>query len=221
MMISFDFLSKPLELNDDKINVLCIENRHKFRNIFLSFYDGTFEDNGVCVSENYSPIKGKNITEVIYNYFSLDLSNSSVKKIFEQLSLFCHNEMSEETSNLHKTIIEFMDKLCSNFDYDFDYSDELDMTAFLKSQSLHLNLNNHDAITNLLDYILLVNKYCSKKLFILFYPHAYFTSVELDKLYEDVLKRNIKILVIEGTKYFHNSKNEKYIIFDEDMCEIC
>ena len=155
-MISFDFLSEPIDMDIDKINVLCIENKNIYRKIFMSFYNGTFEDDGICISKNFTPIKFKNDMEIIYDYFSFSLSTSSLKKIYDDMSYFCETEMSVETNELERIVINFMEKLCQSYDYDFVFNDELNLTNFFKSQDLKINFNSEEFVENLLDYVLLL-----------------------------------------------------------------
>ena len=47
MMVNFEFLSEPLQLVDEAVNVLCVENQKFFRGIFNAFVNGETEENRI------------------------------------------------------------------------------------------------------------------------------------------------------------------------------
>lgn len=220
MMLTFDFLSSPIEISSNNINILCIENRPIFSKVVEAFRNGTEEESNIVLSQNYNPIKFKDNIVFIYDYFDLSLPSSLNKKIYESLSQFCTNEMPTESALLKQNILNFLDRLNYEFDFDFSYNLDLNFPDFFKSQNFKPTFEKESLIENLFDYILTIQKYQKIKGFILLNPSLYFDENQLNQFYGEILKRQISLLIIESTNSKNNFINSKTTILDEDLCEI-
>ena len=219
-MVSFDFLTKPICLSKDKINVLYIENQQMFRNTIRNFYDGVVDENNIIFSEDYSPVKYKNNVCFISDIFSVDFSSSFLKRVYEDLSGYANTYLQESTVSIKANIIDFLEKLSQNYDLDFDFKDDVDITDLLKIQSFKPILNNGNLLSRLLDYIIMMRRYSSITCFVILNLHTYFSLTELELFYKELAYQSIEILVIENKKVFDSLQNEITYIVDEDMCEI-
>ena len=219
-MVSFDFLTKPICLSKDKINVLYIENQQVFRNTIRKFYDGVVDENNIIFSENYNPVRFKNNVCFIPDIFCVDYSSSFLKRVYEDLSDYANTYLQESTVSIKANIIDFLEKLSQNYDLDFDFKDEVDITDLLKIQSFKPNLNNDNLLSRLLDYIIMMRRYSSITCFVILNLHTYFSLTELELFYKELAYQSIEILVIENKKVFNSLQNEITYIVDEDMCEI-
>ena len=220
MMVNFEFLSEPLQLVDEAVNVLCVENQKLFRGIFNAFVNGETEENRIIFSENFEPVKTKGNVCVIDDFFRLTYSNTIIKKLYEQIEKYCNYELQKETNQLKIHIVNYFEQLISAFDYDFEFNYDLSITELLKAVSLKPNTDKSEVIGVLLDYILLVNKYAPPKCFVLLNLHLYFDEEELDLFFKDIINNHIKLLLVENKKAFKTNKCEKVVIYDNDFCEI-
>lgn len=219
-MVSFDFLSNPICLSNDKISVLYIENQRLFRNTVRSFYDASFDENNIVFSENYNPVKFKNNVCFISDIFSIDFSSSFLKKVYEDLADYSNTYLRESTISINAGIMDFLERLSQNYDFDFEFKDNVDVIDLLKMQSFKPNLNNDNLLSRLVDYIVMTRKYSSVNCFVILNLHSYFSLTELELLYRELSYQNIEILLIENRKTFDSIQNEKAYIVDDDMCEI-
>lgn len=220
MMVSFDFLTKPICLSNHKINVLYIENQQLFRNTVSCFYTGSFDENNIVFSENYTPVKFKNNICFISDIFSIDFSASFLKKVYEDLSDYANTYLQESTVSIKADIINYLEKLSQNYDYDFDFNDNLEISDLLKMQGFKPNMNSNNLMSRLLDYIIMTRRYSPVKCFVILNLHSYFSPTELELFYRELTYQSIEILVIENKKVFDSIQNEITYIVDEDMCEI-
>lgn len=220
MMVNFDFLSEPIVLKEDTVQVICIENQKLFRKIYTSFINGELEENKIVFSNDYIPFKFKDNVCVINNYFSLSYSTAIMKKIYKQIESFCIIEQAKETFELKTHIINYMDSIANAFDYDFDFNYDINLTELFKTVNLTPATDKTEALNCLLDYILIINKYATPKCFVLMNLHLYFTAEEIELFYRDIIDRHIYLLVIENISAFEKNSNENIIIFDTDFCEI-
>lgn len=219
-MVSLDFLSNPICLSNDKISVLYIENQRLFRNTVRSFYEDTFDENNIVFSENYNPVKFKNNVCFISDIFSIDFSSSFLKKVYDDLADYSNTYLQESTISINAGIMDFLERLSENYDFDFEFKDNVDVIDLLKMQNFKPNLNNDNLLSRLVDYIVMTRKYSSVNCFVILNLHSYFSLTELELLYRELLYQNIEILLIENRKTFDSIQNEKAYIVDDDMCEI-
>ena len=219
-MVIFTFLSNPICFNEDKIQVLCLENQKLFREMFGAFVSGETEENNIVFSEDFIPFKFKGNVCVIDDFFRLSYSSAIIKKLYEQVEIYCNNELSPETHNLKTHLVNYMETVIKSYDYDFEFNYDITLSEIFKAINLVPVTDKNEMLNSLVDYILIVNKYVSPKCFVIFNLHLYFTKSEIDLFYKDILDRHVALLVIENTQYFQKSKFENLIIFDTDFCEI-
>lgn len=219
MMVSFDFLSFPIDLSYNKISVLYIENHQLFRNTLRSFYDGDYFENGIVFSENYEPIKSKGDICFIPDLFNLNFSGIFIKKLYEDLSVYSNTYFSDRIAQIKSSTVCFLEALSQSYEFDFSFKDEIDITDILKMQNFKPSVDG-DLLEKLIDYITVVKKYSTVKCFILTNIHNYFSGLELEQFYKELIYKNITVLLIENQKYFETFQYEKTIIVDEDLCEI-
>ncbi len=219
MRVSFDFLSTPIEIKSNSINVLVIENKALFRKVLTSFINGSPEEDNIVFSYNYEPFKFKGNVFVIDNYFSFDFSAAFIKKLYEDISRFCVDYMYDFTVRMKGNINDYFDTIIQNYDFDFSCKSEIELTDLFKIMNLKPDLMKESAAETLIDFMLLIQKYTPQKCFVLFNLHLFFNTIELELLYEQILKSNINVLLLEGVAH-NRIVNENITIIDEDICEI-
>lgn len=220
MMISFENLTKPIDFNDNNINVLCIENKKLYRNVVNSFYNENPEEQNIFFSEDYNPFKFRGNICFVNDFYNLSISSSVIKKLYDEIAVFCNNELQEETTNIKSQIIKLIDLVIKNFDYDFNYNLDVNLQDLFKIQNVKPAISNVSLLSSLLDYILVINKYIAPKCFLLLNLHLYFNELELSDFYKELTYNNINIFVVENNKNFETNIFEKVTIIDNDLCEI-
>lgn len=220
MMLYFDFLNKPVELQNGKISVLIIENKNCFRKAVQALMNGTAGEGSVVLSEKNQPIEYKTNAKLIENYFALECSSQQIKSIYTDMANYCSEEMREETMQLSQKICDYLERLNEAYDFDFRYDLELNLPELFKIKKLKPDRSCQSLVEALLDYMLLLQKYSSIKCFILLNLHSFFSTDELTALYKELLQRNMAVLVLESNAHYEACTQENRIIIDEDLCEI-
>ena len=219
MRLSFEILFEPVKLTEDKISVLKIENKSFFRQIISALLNGNPEEHGIIFSLNFEPLKFKGNISVITDYYNLTVSSSLIRKIYDAMECFCVNEMPEETAKLKMEILKFTELLTASYDYDFSDKDDVCLTDLFKMQNIKPNINNSELLEDILEYILLIQKYMPQKLFIFVNLHSYFSEDELNIFFYEMIIRKIRILDIESSD-FDRTNPEELTIIDKDLCVI-
>lgn len=143
-----------------------------------------------------------------------------MKKLYEQIEKYCNNELQNETIRLKAHMVNFTEMITKNFDYDFEFDYEVNLTEVFKLMNLKPVSDKYEVLHTLIDYILILNKYAPPKCFVLINLHLYFTEDELESFYTDAINNHIRLLVVENKMFFGKNKYENMIIYDSDFCEI-
>lgn len=219
MMVAFDFLSEPINISHSRISVLCIENKALFRKIINSLYHDTTGENKIIFSDDFVPVDFKFVC-FISDYFKLDVTSSFTKKMYDDISLFCHNEFQNDVARLYSEIENLFGKIIDEYDYDFSFCDDYSLPMLFKALDLKPDFESNFLLENLIQYILIIHKYSKIKCFVLANLHQYFTEDELKEFYKELYYNKISAFVIENSKQFITAECEDVVIVDSDLCEI-
>ncbi|MBQ3087843.1 MAG: type II-A CRISPR-associated protein Csn2 [Clostridia bacterium] len=220
MNVSFSFLSAPLNLNPNNPCILCIENRVLLRDVITAFFNERTLEEGICFWQDETELKFKGNICFVGNIFELKTPASVLKKMHENLARFCNSEMLNETLNLKTVILNYLDILVRNYDYDFEYSVDVSPIDLFKMQDLRPLLTNEDFPQSLLSYLLFLRQYAGIKCFVIAHLHSYFTSEELERFYKEIAYRDICLFLLESEQNFEPLPCERVSIVDSDLCEI-
>lgn len=220
MRIAFDFLKEPIRFSDSEINVLCIENKVLFRRVINAFIENSLQEANIVFSKEFKPIDFKKNACVIYDYFHFDFSSSFIKKIYDDISDFCNNELQDDVALFRTYFESLFDKIINEYDYDFQYNYDLSLQLFFKACELKPANKTNSLLENLTQYILLLKKYVKINYFVLVNLHLYFSSDEIMEFYKTLYYNHIYTLVLENEFNFSKLNNEKITIVDNDLCEI-
>lgn len=197
------------ELTKQKIKVIFCDEKQNPSSELVSYYG--------CHDRS---LKFKNKVCFISNFFDLSFSIPTLKKLYEDLSSYSNNFLQDYVVTLKKDILDFLEKLSTEYDFDFSFDDDTDLVDILKAHNFKPNVDSDDLLTGLLDFIVLTNKYCSFEAYVLLNFHCYFDEEEIEKIYDALKYQGIKILIIESQNSFHSLPQENLYILDKDMCEI-
>ena len=219
-MVSFSFLSEPIRLEENRVQVLCLENAKLYRDVLSAFaYDAT-EENKIVFSENFVPFKAKGNVCVIDNILRLTYPGTVTKKIYEQMENYCYSQLPEKTFQFRSHLVDFAETIVNAFDYDFDFCYDIKLGDIFKLLCIKPVEDNLNLLNELIDYISIISKYSSHKCFVLFNLHLFFDSSELELFYRDIVNNHIRLLVIENKACFEKNVYENLVVLDNDFCEI-
>ena len=213
----FEFFSKPVTFASG-VPVVCIEHKSTFAETVGFFENGESTLKAPVFSKNYEPIENKKIL-FISNFFGLSFSAAFYKKMYSDMQKMCFECFLEEVTALNSQTVSLLEKITEKYDFDFTFDDTLDVTSVFKAQSLKADFESNNKLEQLLNYIILTQKYAPVNCFVLLNMHLFFTEEELALFYEEMQNRNIHILLIEAV-CFKKIANEKYYILDKEYCEI-
>lgn len=220
MMFACDYLSEPLDLSEKYIHVLSIENKAVFRKFIKAMLCGEPQEDHFIFSEAYEPVPFKKTILFLHDCYNLSFPSALIKRIYNDLTVFCHDEMPEQTLALKRAISEFMDRINEEFDFDFTFREEVIVQDIFKMQNLRPDTNSESVLESLYAYMVLIQKYAPVKCFVISGLHQNFSSFELETFYKELIAGKIRLLDVESTTDFIPASSEKLTVIDEDLCEI-
>ena len=212
-------MSEPIGLVKEKINTVCIENPHKFRDIVLDFIEE--EENGDFVfSYKFEPFDIKGNICFVKDYYDLQITPSMMKKIYNHMEKLCAEDRPSVVTDLKQHIISFLFEVLQLCDFEFDFKDDVSLSDVFKMQSVRPKSDNDDMVSSLLNFITVVNRFSRPKCFVLLNPHMYFTDSEIEVLFNSLKYQDSYFVFLENTFSFEKLQSEKITIIDKDLCEI-
>ena len=106
-------------------------------------------------------------------------------------------------------------------EYSFGYhiNTETDFSALAKAMGLQIETQYETDLERLLQYCIMIKELTKIKLFIFWNLRNYFTQNELELFYEEIRRRDWKVLLMEN-HLEQMIDGEKWYIIDKDNCEI-
>ncbi len=209
------------ELGREGCANIIIENQHLLYEIVL---DISFQTEGMdgkaILSDNNKMSSFDKKCELISQFAPFDINRKNlltkissvmVKKTAEEKFFM---RTSEILADLERYLMEISFDMAGNFEFTKISADSL-----VKASGLQIE-NNYDLLgEKLLDYFELVREYDSEKLFVLVNLRSFMSDEETEKFMEDVLRRNMQILMIEAAERKILQFEKRYIV-DNDLCVI-
>lgn len=210
-----------LNLSEEKINVVCIENRKAFSESLLNIWN---QQNGMqgtwILSEAEKELNISKKLLCIINPFAINCNDRRLQKVlYQELENDIQNQYLQELTLLNGKIVELLDEVICNQSYALEMEDQCGIQDILKLYNVKFCEDFDSLATALIDYIKLMHQVLHIEVFVFANLKAYLTKEELNLFYESVLYKKVYILLIENV---YETKNffEKVMIFDKDMCII-
>lgn len=212
-----------IELSETKVTNIIIESPDVFESMLNELYNQTLGNEGKWVlSNNSTPIEIKKYSEIILNPFNLDINNKRLlAKLYENIkNNATKTDLYIKWIELYPKVSEVLDELIEDFDYNFEYDDEIEIKELLKLVNLRLNIETSDSLEKMIDYMNLHNSILETKLFILVNIHSFYTQDKLKYLYEQAFYKKYYLLLLECKAADTVEILEKRYIIDKDGCVI-
>lgn len=215
--LAFGEYRKDFELFDDKINVLAIENKPLFRKVLFSFYLQT-SDELMTFSKNFEPFEfekgGIFVPDPINPEPDLKKLISSINRKAEKLA---NEQLFALLQKVKESLFLFGDGISERLDYNFSYCEDISASALIKLLGFKVNTEDLSEAERILKYLELMNEYCKAKLFVFFGLGSSFSNEELSCLFDSIVMKHFRVLLIEPQAFSLGKKTSVHII-DKDLC---
>lgn len=225
MRLVHPIFSEPLVFEENKVNVLIIENG-AFMAKFLCELLGQHKnkEGDFVLSKDFEPIAISKHLEIITDIFSLNLNSRPIMtKLLDELQKKAMNEdFYLKTQAFKQFLGQYIHELLLESDYSLTFEEDINIQNILKSCDVEIeqNLNTE---CKLLDIILEYCDICTKllKISCLVFVNlkSFLSNKELALFYEEIQYKKYAILLIENHQE-ERVELEKIRIIDKDLCEI-
>lgn len=210
-----------IHMSEDYINVLSVENQEALAyivdNLELQFNGKSGE---LIFSKNNEVIDIPKSATFIDNIWKIDFEDKKIfNRIYKDMSEIAMSEYYSETNEVTSHISSFIECINSCLTYDITYDEEADLADLFKAMNVKLNYEYDDIVSRVIEYLRVMRLICGIDFFIFLNIKYFFSTTQLEMLYEFCMYEKVKILIVEGMAS-DTIKNEKSVVLDKDLCII-
>lgn len=223
MMLIHYLINKAIILdNENKVNVLVIENQNFFTEVLTDLSNQIFKMKGKFVlSINNVPVEIYKNMELITEFIPFDINKKSlVNRLLKRADMIAQNEeFILRTKELYTYINAYALALAEEINYDIDFLHAFDVSAILKAIEFRFSNDYITIAQKIFEYMLRAREFEGDKCFVLVNIRNYINDDEIDDFYKTILYNKLKVLVVSANDYPYSQFEEK-IIIDKDLCEV-
>ena len=212
--VHIESLNKTI-LFDTSIKCLKFNNQLNYKEISLNLV------NEIIFSINDSTVDLEKYGLIIYNPFQISLNDKKIIiAMYKELEKNCHNENNIALiQQIESKSFELFNNLLLDFDYTFEYNEEIDLIKLFSSFNLKFPEVEYSNYVELLtNYIKLNSTFNKSKIVVSFGTLSLLSKEELILFEKELAYNDIAMLDISyvGDRIIEN----KDLVIDEDWCII-
>lgn len=222
MKLTHPLLEQRIEFEDNKVNLMVVENPILFRNLIKEIslqIEG--EPGQFILSDSKREYSMKKKMTILFSPFELDVNNSKIMtKTVNCLKEAAQDmEMILEKQQISREISAYLLKLRDLCDLNLCFSEEAELGYLIKSMGPYYSNNQTELIEVILSYTDLYASLFANEIFVLVNFKSYLDQTEVIELYKEAAYKKINLLLLENKEYPHLD-GETQILIDQDLCEI-
>ena len=223
--LRFNNLDNLILFDERYVNVIEISDKKLFKKItyILNKYSKSIEQgNDLILFENENRIEISKNLLVVNDFYNIDINSKKfLKLLYNDIEMQYNYEYGEENILINsEEIFRNLKDIFYNYDFEFEYKQELKVSDILKCIGIKLNDYYYDnPFDNLLFLFELINLFKVYKVVALINAKIFFTEEELIEIYKGALQRNINILLLEYGEESELLKYENKLYVDCDFDE--
>lgn len=221
MKLVCPYFSTHIDIGEGELFSLVIENQSLFRTVIEDIHcqaDGGA--GGFVLSQDSTPISFCKYADVIEDFAPFDINRKSLlaKIVTEMEKNALDGERYLQTANLLADVEKYMSEISFDFPFDVECG-KLGIGSLIKALYVRVACDYQNPVEALIAYMTAILDFDKKKLFVTVNMRSYFDDEEIKVFFEEVRRRQIQVLMIDGCQ--HGVINGvKSLIIDSDLCEI-
>lgn len=222
MKLAHEILTRPIVFDNQKIQVLVIENKSYYYRFLVELMGQVKGDLGrFILSKDNTPVEISKNLALVTDPLTMDINS---RKLINILNTLLEKEaMSDrffiDSNALVSEISKFGDLLLTSLPFPVARNEDYNIKALIKSLEFTYTLESNDLRESLLDYIEIHSKLGLVNCFVLANTKTYISEHEIEGLYRDILLLKANVLFVESSIGVPNA-NESVRVIDDDLCEI-
>lgn len=222
MKLVYTELEQQLVFQENKVNVLVIEQKELFRRMIQELDKQiSGEDCGFVLSDNNKTIKIDKEICLILNPFALDInSRKALTGLYNELGKLGLNEENYlKTCSLKGQIAEYIYDLLNQVDYALKFQDDFNLQSMFKALEVEFEAGEGNFLEGLVYFLDVCSKFQKVKILTFVNLKTYLMSEELHEFYKEAFYRKIQLLLLENN-IGDELAEEAVSIVDADLCLI-
>lgn len=219
MTFAYPLLQETIRFEENKVNVLVIENKVELRKLLsgireqLEGFDGE-----LILAEKGQIIEFSKALYLITDPFSLDFDSKKLLAKVAQEACLAGEEYTGEIQRLMSEINSLAFRICSRLDFDAAFSELEAFEDIVKLMGFRVDAEEMSFPEKLLEFIKLQRRFFNKKLFVFYNLRACLSNEELLMFYRCAMYEKQHLLLIEDIARSGAEEYEKTVIIDKDLC---
>ena len=224
MRIVHKDISNPVIINENKINVLVLENKKFFIdkiNELINQINGDYGDYFLFDLNDEELSISKNC-EILTDLFSLDFDSKKIKSvIFNELKNISNSEVFYiKIRELEKNIRDLILEIMYESDFELELDEDFDITKLLKIYDISISKSYDTLIEKFITYIDILTDVLKIKVIFCVNLLNLFDEIDRIEIYKYLLLKKKKVVFIENYYESYDLEYEYKYIIDKDICEI-
>lgn len=222
MRMTYPIFETPIIFQENKFNVLIIENQKAFFNFVMAIVDkGNGAESDIVLSRNFEEIRFDKISDVVSDIINLDCNNKKVvSKLYSKLNEIAFQEENYTmTLDIVGKISEYLLTITQSLPCGVSFDENVELNQLFKSVALRVDTDGKNILERLCDYVEVMNEFCGTELFVFINLKSYVSSTELLEFYKFCNYKKISLLLVENMPR-ETIEMECVKIIDNDLCEI-
>lgn len=222
MKLVYTELEQQLVFQENKVNVLVIEQKELFRRMIQELDKQiSGEEGGFVLSDNNKTMKIDKEICLILNPFALDInSRKALTGLYNELGKLGLNEENYlKTCSLKGQIAEYIYDLRNQVDYALKFQDDFNLQSMFKALEVEFEAGEGNFLEGLVYFLDVCSKFQKVKILTFVNLKTYLMSEELHEFYKEAFYRKIQLLLLENN-IVDELAEEAVSIVDADLCLI-
>lgn len=218
-----NFVNSELDINlhlaENIVNILVVEQPDMLRGIIEALLlqmegsDGTF-----VLSHDQKPISISKYVDFVFNPFSIDFASRKIQtKLFSIIKAYADTNLIEETGDLNRQILSYLDLALAQTPFSVGYNLEMDFQALIKMYHVGFQNQENEFIENIIEYLRILSLLLDINTVFFYNLKMLLSESDIIKVYEFAFYSKINIVLIENT--IKSKLNMEVVtIIDSDRC---
>lgn len=222
MKLVYTELEQQLVFQENKVNVLVIEQKELFRRMIQELDKQiSGEEGGFVLSDNNKTMKIDKEICLILNPFALDInSRKALTGLYNELGKLGLNEENYlKTCSLKGQIAEYIYDLLNQVDYALKFQDDFNLQSMFKALEVEFEAGEENFLEGLVYFMDVCSKFQKIKILAFVNLKTYLTNDDLQKFYKEAFYRKMHLLLLENS-IEQELAEEVVCIVDDDLCVV-
>ncbi len=224
MKIRIIGFEKDIEFEQNKINILKIENSNLFCNIIENINNNIngIENNEIMLlDESEEIIKMANKIYILFDIFNIEYNSKKIlNKIYDQISEKMKLNQDYELETLSMKIRKYLTTEINEMPFEFIMKSELEIEDILKLFNLKIDETCYTTLLERLEFLInIISTLNIAEILIIPNIRLYLNEKEIIELYKYSMYNNVKLLIIERNLIKTKLSYEKIYYIDNEFDE--